>query len=79
VVQVYAARAVSWRGAFSVHCWIVVKPADAPGYTRYDVVGFGVGSGAPAIRVNRTGPRQLLVRRKARVAARSTRRLALTI
>jgi hypothetical protein len=56
VAQVYAARAVSWRGAFSVHCWIVVKPADAPGYTRYDVVGFGVGSGAPAIRVNRTGP-----------------------
>ena len=26
VVQVYAARAVSWRGVFSVHTWIAVKP-----------------------------------------------------
>jgi hypothetical protein len=56
VIQVYAARAVSWRGAFAVHTWIVVKPADAPRYTRYDVIGFGVATGAPAIRVDRTGP-----------------------
>ena len=26
VVQVYAARAFAWRGAFSVHTWIAVKP-----------------------------------------------------
>jgi hypothetical protein len=26
VVQVYAARAVSWRGVFSVRTWIAVKP-----------------------------------------------------
>src|SRR5207244_5976709 len=26
VVQVYAARAVSWRGVFAVHTWIAVKP-----------------------------------------------------
>src|SRR3954468_4642670 len=42
VVQVYAAQAVSWRGVFSVHSWIVVKPTGAPRYTRYEVVGFGV-------------------------------------
>ena len=27
VVQVYAARAVAWRGVFSVHTWIAVKPS----------------------------------------------------
>ena len=26
VVQVYAARTYSWRGAFAVHSWIAVKP-----------------------------------------------------
>ena len=56
VVQVYAAPAVSWRGIFSVHTWIVVKPSGAPRYTRYEVVGFGVAAGAPAVRVDRAGP-----------------------
>jgi hypothetical protein len=56
VVQVYAAPAVSWRGLVAVHTWIVVKPTGAPRYTRYEVVGFGVASGAPAVRVDRTGP-----------------------
>jgi hypothetical protein len=56
VVQVYAARTVGWRGVFAVHSWIAVKPTGAPGYTRYEVMGWGVGNGAPAIRVNRTGP-----------------------
>ena len=56
VIQVYAARAVAWRGAFAVHTWIALKPADAPRYTRYDVVGFGVANGAPAVRVDRMGP-----------------------
>lgn len=41
IVQVYAARLWGWRGAFAVHTWIVVKPAGAPGYTRYEVVGWG--------------------------------------
>src|SRR5262249_20249134 len=27
VVQVYAAGAFAWRGAFSVHTWVAVKPA----------------------------------------------------
>jgi hypothetical protein len=56
VVQVYAARAVGWRGALAVHSWIVVKPREAPAYTRYEVIGWGVDRGLPAIRVNRTGP-----------------------
>jgi hypothetical protein len=56
VVQVYAAPAVSWRGKFAVHTWIAVKPAAAARFTRYEVVGFGVASGAPAVRVDRMGP-----------------------
>jgi Protein of unknown function (DUF3750) len=56
VIQVYAARAVSWRGVFAVHTWIVVKPARAARYSRYEVLGFGVASGAPAVRVDRMGP-----------------------
>lgn len=55
-MQVYAARTVGWRGIVAVHSWIAVKPAGAPGYTRYEVMGWGVGNGAPAVRVNRAGP-----------------------
>lgn len=56
VVQVYAARAVAWRGIFAMHTWIAVKPANAPRFTRYEVLGFGVSQGAPAVRLDRTGP-----------------------
>jgi hypothetical protein len=56
VVQVYAARAVGWRRLLAVHSWIVVKPGGAREYTRYEVIGWGVDRGAPAVRVNRTGP-----------------------
>jgi hypothetical protein len=53
VVQVYAARAFSWRGAFGVHTWIIVKRSDAPAFTRYDVVGWG---GPPVVRRNYLAP-----------------------
>ena len=56
VIQVFTAPAVSWRGLFSVHSWIAVKPTGAPRYTRYEVVGFGVANGAPAVRIDRMGP-----------------------
>ena len=56
VIQVFAAPAVSWRGAFAVHTWIAIKPTGAERYTRYEVVGFGVANGAPAVRIDRMGP-----------------------
>ena len=56
VIQVYAARAVGWRGALAVHTWIALKPSGASSYRRYEVIGWGVNTGAPAIRVNRAGP-----------------------
>lgn len=55
-MQVYAARTVGWRGLMGVHTWISFKPSRAPAYTRYEVMGWGVGNGAPAVRVNRSGP-----------------------
>src|SRR5438045_1906147 len=55
VIQVFAAPAVSWRGIFSVHTWIAVKPAGAPRFTRYEVLGFGVANGAPAVWIDRMG------------------------
>src|SRR5207249_1892428 len=56
VIQVYAARALGWRGVFAVHPWIVVKPSGAETYRRYEVIGWGVDAGAPAIRIDRAGP-----------------------
>jgi hypothetical protein len=56
VIQVYAARAVGWRRVLAVHTWIAVKPSNADRYSRYEVMGWGVGNGAPAVRVDRTGP-----------------------
>jgi hypothetical protein len=37
IVQVYAARAVRWRGYFGVHTWIAAKPSGADRYTVYEV------------------------------------------
>lgn len=52
VVQVYAARAWGWKAIFAVHTWIVTKRANAPAFERYEVVGWGVHRGAPAVRKN---------------------------
>lgn len=40
VVQVYAARAVGWRGYFGVHTWIAVKPTGAERFTVHEVMGY---------------------------------------
>jgi hypothetical protein len=56
VLQVYAARTVGWRGVLAVHTWIALKRTGAAAYRRYEVMGWGVGQGAPAVRVDRTGP-----------------------
>ncbi len=41
VVRVFAAPTVRWRGIFAVHSWLVIKPAGAERYTRYDVTAWG--------------------------------------
>ena len=50
VIEVYAADAYSWRGWFAVHTWIALKGEGEPEYTVYEVVGWRVRSGAPALR-----------------------------
>lgn len=37
IVQVYAARAFNWRGAFGVHTWIAAKAEGADSYRVYEV------------------------------------------
>jgi hypothetical protein len=52
IVQVYAARTWGWKAAFAVHSWIVVKEEGAAEYERFEVVGWGVSRGLPAVRRN---------------------------
>jgi len=40
-VIVFTGKAGAWKGIFAVHSWIVIKPAGARDWTRYDVVGWG--------------------------------------
>jgi hypothetical protein len=49
VIEIYAADAFSWRGWFAVHTWIATKAADASEYTVYEVVGWRVNRGLPAL------------------------------
>ena len=56
VVQVYAARVLSWRGAFGVHPWFAVKPAGARSYTVYEVIGWRAYRGLPVVAVSNRDP-----------------------
>jgi len=49
VIQAYSAYAFNWRGAFAVHIWIAVKPKNAPEYRVYQVIGWRIWSGLPAL------------------------------
>ncbi len=56
LIQVYGARAHNWRGAFGIHTWIATKRRYARQYTVYQVVGWNVYRGRPAVSVRRGGP-----------------------
>lgn len=43
IVQIYTARAFSWRGYVATHPWIILKRSNAKAFTRYEVVGWGGG------------------------------------
>lgn len=49
VVQVYAARAFNWRGAFAVHTWVVTKAARAPEFQIHEVIGWRRHRGLPVV------------------------------
>jgi hypothetical protein len=38
---IFTGRTGRWKGIFSVHSWVVFKPAGAAAWSRYDVVGWG--------------------------------------
>jgi hypothetical protein len=56
VVQVYAARAVRWRGYFGVHTWVAVKPRDAAAFTVYEVNGWRLRRTGSAVSVDHRPP-----------------------
>lgn len=49
IVQIFVARAYSWRGAFAVHPWISWKSKDDTAYTVTQVVGWRTRRGLPAV------------------------------
>lgn len=56
VVQVYAARTWGARGAFAVHTWIAVKPANAATWTVYEVIGWKMRWSGSALSVSERAP-----------------------
>ena len=59
IIQVFSARAFSWRGIFGVHTWISVKPTNASEYTVYQLVGWRLRRGEDAIVIQRDIPDRL--------------------
>lgn len=49
IIQVYAARALNWRGIFGVHAWIATKPENIPHYTVHHVIGWRTYRNLPAV------------------------------
>lgn len=56
IVQVYAARAVGWRGVFGVHTWFAVKSAAAKAYTVYEIIGWRLRWSESALAVRERAP-----------------------
>lgn len=56
IIQVYAARAARWRGAFGVHSWIAVKPSGTNRYTRLEVNGYALRWSGNTVRVRNGRP-----------------------
>ena len=56
VVQVYAARAVRWRGYIGVHTWIAAKRTGADEYTVFEVMGWRLRRSGTAVSVGARAP-----------------------
>ena len=56
IVQVYAARTVGMRGAFGVHSWIAVKPANADAYIVYEVTRWKLRWSDTSVSIHRRAP-----------------------
>ncbi|MGV3655740.1 MAG: DUF3750 domain-containing protein [Noviherbaspirillum sp.] len=56
MVQVYGARTVGAKGWFGVHTWVAVKPADAPEWTVYEVIGWRLRWSGSALVIRNRAP-----------------------
>jgi hypothetical protein len=56
LVQVYAARAVRWRGYFGVHTWVAVKPTGAEAYTVYEVTRWQQRRNGTTVSISERAP-----------------------
>lgn len=56
VVQFYAARTVGLKGIAGVHTWVAVKPASAPAYTVYEIIGWRARRGQSALVIRNRAP-----------------------
>lgn len=52
IIQVYIARAFSWRGNFATHPWVAWKRPDDISYTVAQVTGWRVRRGLPSVSVS---------------------------
>lgn len=59
IVQVYAARAFTWRGLWGIHMWIAAKPTRAEQYTVYQNIGWLAWRGLPVVSVREDIPDRL--------------------
>ncbi|MFC1826872.1 DUF3750 domain-containing protein [Thermodesulfobacteriota bacterium] len=51
ILQIYGAKAWSWRGWFAIHTWIAAKHTSETSYTVYDVVGWRMHHKQPVLRI----------------------------
>lgn len=56
LVQGFVARTFNWRGPFSVHSWIAVKPKNADHYRVYEVLGFRLFDGLSVVSIEKDLP-----------------------
>jgi uncharacterized protein YxeA len=56
VIQVYAARAFNWRGAFASHSWIATKNKDDDEYLVYQVLGWRSYRNLPIVSIEKDIP-----------------------
>lgn len=55
-VQIYSAKAFSWRGKFSVHTWIATKEKNAQSYVVYHVLMWAARSGNGVVSITEDIP-----------------------
>lgn len=51
VVQVYGANVWGFRGRFAIHTWVATKARDADSYRIYQVIGWRIHRGKPALSI----------------------------